>query len=344
MKNITALSVIGVMFLTCLAAFARACDSCAIYTARHARSTGVGSFQVGVAERFTRFSGKAEEDGVSGATNSQQYMNSAVTQFYFNYRATTDLSFQLTLPYIYRSFRRVSDGTIEKGSLSGIGDLALLVNADFIKKTFNSSSLSSNLYAGLKLPTGDSGRLSEEADSDSEPAGNSPAKSLLPSSFKPFITRHGSAENGSLVGGDDLTPGSGSVDLLIGSNLRYEYQRYFVNTSLQYVLRSEGSYDFRYGNEVSWSVAPGYMIALQHSYSASFLLNLSSESKANDRVNGEKIPLSAHDRIFLGPSIAFTYGLRWYGEAGLQLPIKSPPDSRGVEPDYRVNAVINCRF
>ena len=307
-----------------------ACDICAIYIARRAEDAPAGRFQLGVAERFTSYTGQARsfvaQDDIF---QTEQYLRSSITQFFLDYQVEDWLSFQLTYPYIYREYRRIVQGERDDGDEFGFGDLSLLAHVQPLQYRDESELLFANLFFGVKLPTGDSDRLREEVD---------PAPAL-----RGIRTKH-SAGSGTLVGGDDLTIGSGSTDVIFGASLLGELDRYFVLTALQYALRTEGSSDFQFGNELSWNVGPGAYLALGHDWTLSLLAKLSGESKADDEQAGVSLGGSSHDRVFLGPEFRATVGTNTHLEFGLEIPIKRDSTADGVEPEYRLNASVAYWF
>src|SRR5207237_5359972 len=131
---------------------------------------------------------------------------------------------------------------IEQGTVSGVGDLSLLGKYTVYQRTRKESTISLAVLGGLKLPTGDSSRLSEPEVENEEP---------LP-------------ESG--IAGHDLALGSGSVDGIIGSTFSVRWDRVFVNGGLQYAIRTEGAYGHQYANDLTWSGGAGYFVAWPAGY------------------------------------------------------------------------------
>src|SRR5690606_24318449 len=90
----------------------------------------------------------------------------------------------------------------------------------------------------------------------------------------------------SAVHGHDIALGSGSFDGIFGTNIWGRYRRATLAASVQYLLRSEGSFDYRYGNDLLWSVSPGYYLILEDPHSVSLRLTASGETKGKDVVRG----------------------------------------------------------
>jgi len=305
-----------------------ACDLCAVYSAQRASDAPVNSFQLGATERFTRFKGVARDFFETSDTfRNEQHLDSSVSQLYLQYQAKEWLSFQVNYPWIYREYRRVKHGRLQDGDEYGFGDLTLLAQFQPVRHQEGDTMLFVQLYSGVKLPTGDTDRLREEQEEENE-------RGLL---------RHGS-EEGNLVGGDDLTIGSGSTDVIFGLGFLLRKDRYFVDGDVQYALRTEGDYDFEFGDEVAWSVGTGVYLYLEHETSWALRAKLSGESKQGDELQGQELSGSAHDRVYLGPEIVSSFDDHWELRFGLDIPIKRNSTSEGVEPDYRLQAGASYWF
>src|SRR5882757_11334748 len=109
-----------------------ACDLCECYmpgpeSAIAAVGNGVHFFTA-VAETYSRF-GSVRDNGVKAPNPTGQYENSFNTQFVVGAGFWNDkLSLQLTLPWLYRDFKRPEGFDIDRGHESGIGDMSLLAN------------------------------------------------------------------------------------------------------------------------------------------------------------------------------------------------------------------------
>jgi len=126
----------------------------------------------------------------------------------------------LNLPLIYREFKRPEGFTIDRGTESGPGDIALLLKSVFFhyaspgQRTFEFAgknpvavehepdfAISAILLTGIEFPTGDTSRLEEEFHEVNVP---------------------GAPPSG--IHGHDLTLGTGSFDGIFGEqdSLRYK--------------------------------------------------------------------------------------------------------------------------
>ena len=86
--------------------------------------------------------------------------------------------------------------------------------------------------------------------------------------------------------GHDLTLGSGSFDGIVGGQMYWSWGRVFVTAGMQYAMRSTGSFDYRFANDLTWIGGPGWYALLTHSYSLALQAVLSGETKGNDSQQG----------------------------------------------------------
>jgi len=300
---------------------AMACDLCAIYAANQAHGDiGSGPF-AGVAEQYTRF-GTVQIDGRPVSDPSGQYMDSTISQVFAGYNITPRIGLQFTVPMIYRSYKRPDGaGGIEHGTEAGIGDVALLANAVAYRVNRKERTFNWSLLAGVKFPTGDSDRIKEEAAEIEDPLGP-------PSG----------------IHGHDLALGSGSFDGIIGSSIYSRWRKVFVAANVQYAIRSEGDFGYRFANDLVWSFAPGFYIVLDEQYSITFQAVASGEYKGKDKFRGETAEDTGLTAVYLGPEIGFTWGEHLSARLGADLPVTQENTSLQTVPDFRIRAGLTWHF
>ncbi len=304
------------------AASATACDLCAVYTAIEAEESKPG-FYAGVFEQFTHF-GTLQEDGDSIGNSAGQFVDSSQTQLLLGYKINGRVGLQLNVPYIHRSFRRAEGSSIERGAESGLGDLSLLANVSLWERMKMSTTYSWHLLLGLKLPSGDSARLKEEL-SETPPPPGAPASG---------------------VHGHDLALGSGSVDGIVGTTFIVRWKRLFASALVQYAIRSEGDFDYRYANDLTWSVGPGVYVWLQEEpeQTCSVRLNVSGEMKGKDSLHGKQADDTGLTAVYLGPELAYTWKDKLSVSLGVDIPVHQHNTALQLVPDYRVRAAFAWRF
>jgi hypothetical protein len=354
---------------------ARACDLCGVYNSVLSSRGNQGSVNVGLAFQHTRLSSGIDLGKDIGiiSEDSSQYMESFVSQVFGNYYFTDNLSFQVNIPIIDRNYRRLGNerGGYEYGSVSGVGDIPMLIKYQDLTFITDNRSLVWEAFGGIKLPTGSTDQLNEEqhkgvetttenqdlelendysneshdhSDSDqhalSDEESHNGHHSLNTIKHGELLEGHGR----SLVGGHDLALGSGAYDWIGGAALFGQRERFYVNGFFQYTLRQKGDYDFEFGDDIQWHVGPGYFLGLEHDQSVGMRIRLSGEWKREDKEAGATVNKSDINRIFVGPELMVTGGASTFFSLGIDFLIASEAADRGVLPQQRFIGAISHRF
>jgi hypothetical protein len=331
------------LLLLTVSGSAMACDLCGCYTPTlevvHEKSYG---FYAGVTEQFTDFNTE-RLDGAKQPNPAGEYIHSSITQFvvgasFLNNR----LGVQLSVPLIYRAFQRQLGFDIDRGHVSGLGDISLTVNA-IVWKTEGlyherASSYAKdgktmvhggrgepdftavvNVTAGVKLPTGSTSRLKEN--------------------FLPEV--EGAPDSG--IGPHDLTLGTGSVDGIFGIQGQLRYKELFLQADLQYTVRGYGDYQFRFANDFSWSGGPGVYLYRKPAGSVGLQCVVSGETKGYDRFQGVPDPDSGVTALYVGPRLTVGLG-RLSGDVGVDIPVIMNATSFQTTPGYRIRGGFTWQF
>lgn len=252
----------------------------------------------------------------------------SVTQLGVAYGFGQGFSGQLTLPLVARTFDEYSRFSKRTRTDTGIGDMVLsghytLYHADTPNRAFRVTS-----YAGVKVPTGDTGSLNQLDESEEEaPVGV-------------FGRDHVAAAS---LGADALNFGSGSFDFPFGASASVRYERAFLTGLAQYTVRTEGSFDYEFGDGLALNLSSGYFLVHSDEGSLDARVVVSGERKADDRREGTSIPESDLTHLFLGPAIQWGSNSGWLASVSVEIPVYR--DQRtGVKPDYRLQASVGSRF
>jgi len=291
-----------------------------------------------VSEQFTRF-GTLQDNGVEVPNPTGQYLNSSITQLVSGYEITSRFALQINVPLIYREFKRPEGFEIQRGTVSGLGDMSLLLKtvvfhyASPAERDFDVSgknpvpivresdfTVSAVLLTGIKFPTGDSSRLKEEFHEVEVP---------------------GAPESG--IHGHDLTLGSGSYDGIFGEQTALRYKNMFFENNVQFAARTEGAHDYRFADDLMWSGGPGYYLVRNANTILGLQFVASGEYKGRDRFRGEPAVDTGISSVFLGPRVVASRG-RWSAEASAELPVFIHNTSLQVVPDYRLHGAISVQF
>jgi hypothetical protein len=304
-----------------------ACDLCSVYSAAQARGEIGRGFFAGFAEQFTHF-GSLQQDGHEVPNLTGQYMDSSVSQLFGGYNFNERVGLQFNLPVISRWYQRPDDaGGIERGNVSGIGDVALIGHFQAYRYETKKRTFSWTLLGGLKFPSGSTRRLHEEVDElAAAQAGG------------------GGEESSSGIHGHDLTLGSGSVDGLIGTGLFGRFNRFFFNANVQYAIRTKGDFDYEFANDVTWFGGPGAYVILHDRYTVALQLAVTGENKGLDTFMGMKADDTGITSVYLGPQVNVSWTDKLSAEFGIDLPVLQDNSAFQSVPDYRIRAGLAWHF
>jgi hypothetical protein len=239
----------------------------------------------------------------------------------------------LNISYAYREFRRTEITPFgkridERGTISDLGDTALIGRWTVFQKHEMSYSASINLLAGIKFPTGDTERLEDERTQEIR----------YRDAFGPT---HAHAFGG--IHQHDLSPGTGSYDGVFGATANLRWRRFFLNAQAQYYLRTE-AIDYEMGDLVILSGGPGVYALLTDGATVSIQANAFYEHQSSDLSLGQVNDQTGFTSWYFGPQLAFTWGKHFSGNAGVDLPLSIY--NRGIQtvPDWRVHGGVSWKF
>lgn len=320
--------VVGSILFVTLMPATWACDLCAIYSAAKGNGKRAGWF-ASVAQQYTYYA-TLQKDGDHLADPADQRLDSSITQLTAGYQFTDRWSAQVNVPLIYRGYTRGDDVVVERGAESGVGDVSVTAHYRLWSLVESERVVFVDALGGVKLPTGNSRRLAEEA------AGTTTGR------ITPQHAGHGDDLTG--VHGHDLALGSGSVDGVVGLSTFASWRRWFLTASAQYMIRSEGDYDYQYANDFLWHCAPGYYVVADHERTLGVQLTMSGEAKGKDTSAGEKADDTGMVSLFLGPGLLSTWRDRLHAEVAVGLPVMRENTAIQLVPDVRIRSAVTWRF
>lgn len=304
-----------------------ACDLCSIYDSFKAQRHELGGKHLSVTEQFTLYD-KVQRDGIHADNAGNERISSSQTHFAFSYDLSDRFSLQANLPLVARHYRRVEEDGVTRGSDSGVGDISLA--AKFVALNCDNYKSRNRLvfFAGVELPSGDTGRLAEEAAHDhGHHAGDDHAEVFE-----------------SAVHGHDLALGSGSVDYPLGLSWIWQRNRWQFTTDAQYTIRSEGAHNYRYGNDFIWNAGSGYFLHLEDEKAAVLSLNLGGEYKEHDESSGKREDETKIKSVLIGLELLVTVKDNLSFKAGLEVPLDINNTGTQLVMAYRLRAALNYRF
>ena len=325
----------------------RACDLCGCYTPQleampamelTPSPSWLAGWYAAASEQFTRFA-TVQIDGREVANPTGQYENSSITQLVAGYDVTSRFALQINLPLIYREFKRPEDFAIDRGTVSGLGDVSLLLKtvafhySSPARRTFEVEgknpiaieqepdfTASAILLTGIKFPTGDSSRIEEEFHEVEIP---------------------GAPESG--IHGHDLTLGTGSYDGVFGEQTSLRYKNVFFETNVQFTLRGDGTHQYHFADDLTWSGGPGYYFIRRQDMIIGLQFVASGEYKDVDRFRGKPAEDTGITSVFLGPRLIASRG-RFSAEIAAEFPVSIDNTALQVVPDYRLRGAVSFHF
>ena len=327
---------------------APACDTCGCFIPTESvRPLYSAGWFAGVGEQFTYF-GNDQRNSQPVSNPTGQYLASSITQIIAGYRITDQFSLQLSLPLIYRQYKRPDGFDIQRGTVAGLGDIPMVGNFTLYRTPlavrtatdaksgaapgakFSIAATDAwdqpffatvNLIGGIKLPTGNSSRIKEEFNEE-EVDGAPPSG----------------------IHGHDLALGSGSVDGIVGLAVYMRYRAVFFQLDSQYAIRSTGGYDYRYANALSYSGGPGFIFVNRAATRVGLQCVCSGENKGRDHFRGQLAQDTGINLVYVGPRLVVSHRERLTAELGADLPAYTRNTSFQTVPSYRLRAGFAVRF
>jgi len=222
-------------------------------------------------------SGTLQKNGHEVPNTIGQFIDSSVLQIFVGYNFNSRFELQLNLPVIYRSFKRPLGSGTESGTLTGIGDVSLIGNVLAYQKLEKDFSFSWSLLAGVKFPTGDSGRLNQpETITTTSSGGSHSHGSVVIVTTSPALVESG-------VWGHPLALGTGSLDGIVGTSAAARWKRLFLNAGVQYAIHTEGDFSYQAANDLTWSGGPGVYLAMEKEDSVALQALVDGDTRGNER-------------------------------------------------------------
>lgn len=340
---------------------ARACDVCALYSAVQVESPIPHAFRLSIAEQFTSLD-RLQTDGHYTENTYNQFLKSSVSQVSGQYDLNQSVSFQAVVPVVSRTWRRIQDSEVQRGSDAGIGDINLL--AHYVPLNYSEGDLLARLrvFGGVELPTGDAHYLGEESapghhgggedshgDGEDVGGGDSHGDTHEEMGHHNLSLKHNGTVHApqadNAVHGHDITLGSGSWDFPLGAGLFSQWGKYIWATDAQYTIRTEGAFDYKFANDWIWSTAVGRYLYLEDNAQVALRARLSGQYKGYDTgAGGVRYDDTAYNSTFLGPELTALVAQRWQGILGYDMPIAVQNSDLQITPTYRIRAAVTYRF
>jgi len=276
-----------IVFLTVFIKNTFACDPCSLNNLFNQEFGSRNRFSLGVQEQYTNLrKGNNQFYSVRDGEIVRGFSTTQISALYS--LASTGVGLALNVPFIVRGYDKVSDFKRSFNTDAGIGDGSIIVSLSGKVVDNNSYKLALSVFTGVKLPTGDTGTISALVTDAN-------------STKHHVVTGSGGTSAGRL-----FAFGTGSVDFPIGMQAQMIADRMLMPVFSQYNFKTEGAYSYKFGNDVSSSISPGYLLFLEDDYTFSGHVMIYGEFKGSDKFKDSREALSAYSNIYVGPHLLFT--------------------------------------
>lgn len=299
-----------------------ACDPCALNNMFNHEYGHEDSFSIGVQEQYTNLR-KGNDKDFYALKEGEVVRDFSTTQVSAMYQFKNGLGVGANLPFIIRTFDEVVDYRRSFDSDAGIGDATLLLSYSHVFANTSEYKLIASVFSGIKLPTGDTGTIHD--------------------SLGDSLNKHHPISVPGTSSGRLLTYGSGSYDFPLGFQLGFLYSRVYVPMFFQYNVKTEGSFDYRFANDTTAFIAPGYIVYLADETAVSLHTLVYGEYKGADELRGERQALSSYSNVYVGPNVIVSLDSGYSIDLSV-LSRTTSEDNAIVAPDLRVRLGIVKQF
>jgi hypothetical protein len=330
------------LFLWLAAASAPGCELCAIYNAGASTGESSSGFLFSVAEQYIPYE-TSQFEGQVVTLKHPSYVDSSITHLVPGYNFCKYFGLSFNVPVENLNFRRTDlrysltappEIFTEKGTITGVGDAALIGRLTVFQRTTMQYGIVVNLLGGIKFPTGDADRLNDEV-----------AQTRLFDSFLPPGTPHDPLGHSiSSVHEHMLALGSGSYDEIFGATLNARWRSWLFNAQLQCEFRQQGSTKFRYGDEMMISGGPATFLFLEESWNLTLQVNAVYDKMERDRILNRLSNRTGMTAWYIGPQVALSLGQHFSANAGIDVPLSIDNGGFQSVPNYRLHGGFSLRF
>ncbi len=231
------------------------------------------------------------------------------------YGITDTIALGVDLPWVDNVGLReaipgVSPDVENNGSQSGLGDASLFAQWTFLRDA--TSGRSASLYAGAKLPTGET-HVKSNAGERLEP---------------------------------DHQLGSGSVNPMLGAAVGQSFGSVMLTASAMYELATEGTLSSNLGDIVRVNGGLGWSPEAMKSGSLrwTFLLEAVGEWREKSEIDGATDVNTGGTQLFAAPGVRATWNEAWSSYVSLSLPLVEDQNGEQADTDLRLAAGFAILF
>ena len=308
---------------------------CAVYTATEQRET---SGPASAWPRSTRISARCRTAARKSRIRSDQHLDSVITQLILGWQLVPRLGVQVNLPFIYRTFA-VSRTTARRRNGRWFRRHVDHRQRDRVRRHAGDRDCSAlRCWVGSSCPPATARSWARNWKKAIMRARRPCARCGRGTPGELARRRHGERHPRTRS-----ALGSGSVDGIVGGEMLLYLAPEFFSGLLQYAVRREGSFDYRYANDLVFAPvrAPGSGRTRGHARAAS---RVERRDEGQRHAGGERPPTIRRYHALSRPAAHRHLGDGVVGRAR-ERPAGAPEQhlAPGV-PDYRIRAAAIWRF
>jgi hypothetical protein len=325
MKRWIAISAMATALLCSFTSSVPACDFCLLSQGISPLDTMKGS-GVKVSERYTLLDQAYQGTGRQTSPGArEEHWTTELTGFY---GITPEFMLLGVLPYkngkTNGEMMLDPDGTPSgldaggAGTASGPGDVALMGRYTFVKQENPETTNILAGLAGIKFPTGKT---------------NAKTAAGLD-----YLDSH-------------MQPGTGSTDYLLGLSFSHSRQRFSLSANLLGTITTAGKFgntSHEFGNSLNCDVSAKYRMypdAFSPMKPQFFVaLGLNGEVREREKIDGDTIPDSGGNTIYLAPGLQLVFAPRWVVELSYQHAVYHNLNGTQLGETYKVVSGVTYLF
>ena len=298
-----------------------------------------GRFQVALSVQSSDL-GSLQLEGSTIPNSNGEDLQSTITQTVLSYQVAPQWSVQLNVPYLDRSFDRMTAEGLESGSERGVGDAVLMARYAGKGTDWGRARVSWSAVLGLELPTGDTDRLGEH-----EPAAHAIEEPHHEEDHEAAsIDASGHDHHASNVHGHDLALGNGAVDIVAATGIGIRTDRLALQGLLQHTIRSEGDFDYRFADQTHLTMSSLFSVRQTDRSRLAVGLGLLGEEKGSDTMAGETMAGTSMRSLYMGPVVNYAAGSKVRASLSVDLPVAQDNSDIQLVVDRRVRFSAMARF
>ena len=311
----------------------QACETCAVYAGPNVPASAQNESYTYQLNWFTRYARLDQRlDGSAREDRHGESIESLIHQLSYSYQPSPSLRFQTTIPLLRRDMRRHTDQGLRSDHEAGAGDMSLLASYRIPMRRDTSGYAALTLVGGIKIPTGDSDRLSQHGHHDRHAHAG-----------PPHHHTHNDHRFQSAISEHNVALGSGSWDWITGLRFDGAWGAWSADGGVLAYWRTEGDFDYEFADDLYVSAHVGRDLLRKDGNALNVRAGVQGEFRDADRRGGRSIDHTMLDAWYADAACSFTYA-SWLGEVGVEQALHQKSGGATLVPEQRFRFSIGIRL